>query len=156
MVSTLRLQPVRLALPSGFDALRADAVAEGHRMLERLAAEWDAGQRFDRDGEALLVGWHGDALAGIGGVAQDPGTSGALRMCRFYVGPAHRRRGTARALAGALLREARRMGRPVLVNAGTPTAPAFWETLDFVPDPVGGHTHRLTATPEQPRAVPGR
>ena len=156
MVSTLHLHPVRHALPPGFDALRADALAEGHRLLERLAAEWDAGQRFDGDGEALLVAWHGDALAGIGGVTQDPGTSGALRMRRFYVRPAHRRRGTARALAGVLLREARRTGRPVLVNAGTPAAPAFWEALGFVPDPGGGHTHRLAATPERSRAAPGR
>ena len=146
-MSTLRLQAVRHALPPGLDALRTDALAEGHRLLERLAAEWNAGARFDRDGEALLAAWHGDILAGIGGVTQDPAVPGALRMRRFYVCPLHRRRGTGRALAGALLHGARSTGRPVLVNAGTLAAPAFWEALGFMPDPGGGHTHRLTTTP---------
>ena len=142
---------MRGALPSELGALRADALAEGHRLLERLAAEWDAGTCFGRNGEALLAAWHGDALAGIGGVTQDPIVPGALRMRRFYVHSAHRRRGTGRALAGALLQEAQAAGKPVLVNAGTPAAPVFWMALGFVPDPGGGHTHRLAAMPGRPR-----
>jgi hypothetical protein len=39
-------------LPDGFDAMRAEASAEGHRNLERLALDWASGaMRFDGDGE---------------------------------------------------------------------------------------------------------
>ena len=52
----LELEPVLDALPVGFDALRAEALAEGFRQVERLASDWEAGTtRFDRDGEALLA-----------------------------------------------------------------------------------------------------
>jgi hypothetical protein len=53
-----RLEPVRDALPVGFDALRAEALAEGFRQVERLAADWEAGTtRFDRDGGAPRAQW---------------------------------------------------------------------------------------------------
>jgi hypothetical protein len=43
-------------LPTGFDALRAEARAQGFRQVERLAADWEARTtRFDREGEALLA-----------------------------------------------------------------------------------------------------
>jgi hypothetical protein len=41
----LELEPVRDALADGFDALRAEALAEGFRQVERLAADWEAGAR---------------------------------------------------------------------------------------------------------------
>lgn len=127
--------------------MQAEAHAEGYRFLDRLAADWEAGTtRFDRDGESLLTAWHNDALAGIGGVTLDPPTPGALRMRRFYVRPSFRGAGIGRALVAALLGHARRFGKPILVNAGTKVAPAFWEALGFVADPGnGGHTHRLSA-----------
>ena len=125
-------------------------------MLDRLAADWDAGRRLDRDGEALLAAWREDALADVGGITLDPAVPGALRLRRFYVHPCHRRRGAGRALAAALLGQARHPGTPVLVNAGNPTAALFWEGLGFVPDPGAGHTHRLPATPQPPPAPAGR
>ena len=125
-------------------------------MLDRLAAEWGVGQRFDRAGEALLAAWFGGGLAGVGGITPDPAMPGALRLRRFYVHPSHRRRGAGRALAAALLGRARPPGTPVLVNAGTPAAALFWEGLGLVPDPGAGGTHRLPVTPAPPPVPAGR
>jgi GNAT superfamily N-acetyltransferase len=54
-------------------------------------------------------------LAGIGGLTIDPVIPAVLRMRRFYVRPAFRRRGVGRRLAAALL--ARAGGRAITVNA---------------------------------------
>jgi GNAT superfamily N-acetyltransferase len=139
----LELQPVRDALPAGFDALRADALAEGFRQVERLAADCEAGgTRFDRDGEALLaVRLHG-VLVGIGGLTIEPVVPGALRMRRFYVRPAFRRIGVGRHLVTALLAHVDG-DRSITVNAA-PASIAFWESLGFNPDPRDGHTHILS------------
>ena len=125
--------------------MQAEAHAEGYRFLDRLADDWEAGTtRFDRDGEALLAAWHNDTLAGIGGITLDPAVPGALRMRRFYVRPTFRRAGIGRALVSALLGYTWQLGKPVLVNAGTNVAPAFWEALNFLADPGGiSHTHRF-------------
>ena len=139
----LVLEPVLDAWPVGFDALRAEALAEGFRQVERLASDWEAGRtRFDRDGEALLAARLNGVLAGIGGLTIEPVVPGALRMRRFYVRPAFRRIGIGRQLVTALLAG---VGgdRSIPVNA-TPSSIAFWESLGFNPDPRDGHTHILT------------
>src|ERR1700724_4115347 len=100
----LELEPVLDALPAGFDALRAEALAEGVREVERLASDWEAGRtRFDRGGEALLAARVNGVLVGIGGLTMEPVVPGALRMRRFYVRPAFRRIGVGRQLVTALL-----------------------------------------------------
>ena len=138
----LELEPVRGALPAGFDALRADALAEGFRQVERLAADWEAGStRFDRDGEALLAARLNGVLVGIGGLTIEPVVPGALRMRRFYVRPAFRRIGVGRQLVTALLAGVDG-GRSITVNAA-PASIAFWESVGFNPDPCDGHTHIL-------------
>ena len=139
----------------GFDGLRAQARAETHRVLDRLAVEWEAGTRFDRPGEALLGAWRGLALAGVGGITLDPALPGALRMRRFYVHPACRHAGTGRVLAQTLLRQVRRTGMAVVVNAGTTAASSFWEALGFVAEAGGGHTHRLPPVGPFSALLPG-
>jgi GNAT superfamily N-acetyltransferase len=138
----LELERVLDALPVGFDALRADALAEGFRQVERLAADWEAGRtRFDRDGEALLAAYLNGVLVGIGGLTIEPVVPGALRMRRFYVRPAFRRLGIGRRLVAALLAGVDRK-RSIMVNAA-PASTAFWERLGFDPDRRDGHTHIL-------------
>jgi GNAT superfamily N-acetyltransferase len=128
-------------LPSGFDALREEARAEGYLFVERLAADWAARRmRFDRDGEALLAAHVTGRLAGIGGLTIEPVLPGALRMRRFYVRPLFRRAGIGRKLATALLEPARTTGLLVTVNAA-PASASFWESLGFAPDMRDGHTH---------------
>lgn len=141
-MSEVTLQPVGRHLPGDLSVMCADASAEGFRFLERLRADWNAGSlRFDKPGEALLIARRDGTLAGIGGMTADPHICTALRMRRFYVRPAFRRRGIAKALAKALIASAQKTGRPVTVNAGTATAPAFWESLGFLRVPNAGHTH---------------
>jgi GNAT superfamily N-acetyltransferase len=128
-------------LPAGFDALRAEARAEGYLFIERLAADWEAHKmRFEHNGEALLAAHVAAELAGIGGLTIDPVLPGALRMRRFYIRPPFRRSGIGQKLATALLERARSTSRLVTVNAA-PASVAFWETLGFTPDKRDGHTH---------------
>ena len=125
----------------GFDALRAEARAEGYRFVERLAVDWTScAMRFDREGEALLAAHQKGMLAGIGGLTIEPVVPDALRMRRFYVRAAYRRNGIGRKLAIALLERARSRSKLVTVNAA-PASAAFWESLGFAPDIRDGHTH---------------
>ena len=72
-------------LPAGFDALRAEARAEGFRQIERLATDWETRiTRFDHEGEALLAALVNQVLAGIGGLTAEPGVPDALRMRRAF------------------------------------------------------------------------
>lgn len=135
------IAPVDAILPAGFDEMRAEGAAEGYRFLERLALEWRSGdRRFDREGEMLLAAHVGDVLAGLGGVTRDPALPGHSRMRRFYIRAPFRHAGVGRELAVALSAAIR---PPVLVNAATADAPAFWESLGFTPDSRHGHTHIL-------------
>lgn len=137
------IRPERVidALPADFDALHAEAHAEGFGMLDTLATGWFSGtMRFDRPGEILLAAYVDDVLAGIGGLTQEPAIRGALRMRRFYVALAFRRHGIGRTLADALLRHA--TAKTITCNAA-PGSEAFWEALGFVPDRHDGRTHRL-------------
>lgn len=140
--TALSLSLVANALPAGFEALRAEARAEGHSMLDTLAAEWSSGaMRFDKPGEMLLTAYVDDVLAAIGGLTQEKSIPGALRMRRFYVALACRRYGVGRALATALLHQT--AARTVTCNAASGSEP-FWEALGFVPDRRAGYTHVLT------------
>lgn len=52
----MRMEPVVEDLPGEFDALQAEARAEGHQFLDRLANEWASGaMRFQQPGEQLLA-----------------------------------------------------------------------------------------------------
>jgi GNAT superfamily N-acetyltransferase len=133
-------------LPEGFEALRAEAVAEGHRHMDRLAEDFASGvQRFDRDGEVLLAAFVEGELAGIGGVTHEPTEmiEPALRMRRLYVAQARRRDGVARTIAAALAQEGFGHVALITVHAGNPGADAFWEAQGFTP--VDGHpwSHEL-------------
>ena len=129
-------------LPTGFDALRAEARAQGFRQVERLAADWEARTtRFDREGEALIAARVNGVLAGIGGLTIEPVVPDALRMRRFYVRSAFRRSGVGRQLTTALLARVHD-DRLITVNAAPASIP-FWEAVGFTPDARDGHTHIL-------------
>jgi len=141
----IRLQSVIWDLPQGLDALRADARAESFKHIDRLFEEWASGEnRFEKDDELLLVAFADTELAAIGGITQDPTLKRTLRMRRFYVRPQFRRKGIGRKLADALLSDPRERGLKVVVNSGpAKEAPAFWESVGFVPDARDGHSHVL-------------
>jgi GNAT superfamily N-acetyltransferase len=129
-------------LPQGFELLRHAADEEAFNMLRTLAEEWASGaNRFDKPGEALVAAFDGAMLLGMGGISQDRQVPGALRMRRFYVGPPHRRRGVASAVAAALLDRPESQGKLITLNAPRAEAARFWEALGFVRDERDGHTH---------------
>ena len=143
----LRLTTVRRALPDGFDAIQAEAAADGYRSMQRLADDWTRGTtRFDAAGEALLAASVAGELAGLGGLTRDPAEPGALRMRRFYVRAPFHRLGIGRRLAETLVATAPPEA-VLLVNAGGELAARFWEALGFAPDPRNGHTHAHAAHP---------
>lgn len=141
--SDLSIQAVSQELPAGFDELSAEARAEGHYFLDRLAQEWTAKvMRFNGPGEALLMAHSKDVLAGLGGLTIDPVVPKALRMRRFYVRPRFRRSGIARFIALILIEKAFEQTDLVCLNAA-PNSFRFWESLDFVPDQGEGRAHVL-------------
>jgi GNAT superfamily N-acetyltransferase len=139
----IRLERVTDSLPAQLPLLRSAARAEGFGMLDVLGNEWTADQtRFDRAGEALIAGFWDEALAGIGGMTIDPFRPGVLRMRRFYVLPAHRRHGIARAIATALLDRPEVAASVVTTNAARGSE-AFWESLGFAAQRRERQTHVL-------------
>ncbi|MGR4864392.1 GNAT family N-acetyltransferase [Caulobacter sp. LARHSG274] len=142
------IQLIRISddLPDGFDALLADAASEGVGHMARLAESWaSGGQRFDRDGEALLAALLAGDLAGVGGLSIEPAAAEpARRVRRFYVRPAFRRQGLARTLASALIQEALDQVDLLTCNAAaSPAAAPFWQAQGFSPDTSGPWTHVL-------------
>lgn len=139
------LQLVRVVdeLPAGFDALQAEAEAEGHRNLTRLAVEWAA---HPAGFIAVLGALDEGVLVGIGALTPEPAPASepALRIRRLYVARRVRRRGVARTLVNALLQEALGEVRLVTVNAH-PASVGFWEALHFAPVPDQPWTHTFSA-----------
>src|SRR5215470_5139322 len=101
----LSLERVTDTLPIGFAELEADAKADGHGHLTRLAAEFAQSPAIFH----AIFACHLDGrLAGIGATTDEPDlTSQQIwRMRRLYVHRKFRRRKVARAIANALLQEA--------------------------------------------------
>jgi len=122
----LQLARITDTLPEGFDALRAEAEAEGHLHMARLAAEVaETPDLFI----ALLAAFDDGELLGIGGMTAEPTDPSAIRMRRLYVARAARGRGVARTIANALLSEALGQTRLITVHAGNPGAERFWEAM---------------------------
>jgi GNAT superfamily N-acetyltransferase len=138
----LQLVRIERDLPDGFARLRAEADAEGHAHMDRLAQELASGAtRF----EALFAAFEDGELVGIGGITAEPsGTlEPAIRMRRLYVLPRARRRGVARTLASALLQEALDQVGLVTVHSDGPQAAAFWEAQGFAPADGFAWSHQL-------------
>lgn len=135
---------IRDRLPQEIANLETDARQEGHLHITRLIGDWSAGAvRFERDGERLLAAYVAEGLAGIGGMTIEPTMSGALRMRRFYIRPAMRRRGIGRMLALSLLDHARPCCSIVTVHVGNDAAAKFWESLGFQPRARNRYSHVL-------------
>lgn len=138
----LQIQVVTKGLPEDFSDLLRAAENEGHGLLARLVREWSEGElRFDRPGERLLIARLDGTIVAVGGITVDPVDPYALRMRRFYVIPAARRRGVARNLITALLSTVP-ANQSVGVHVGIPTAFPFWESVGFARVPGEKITHR--------------
>ena len=128
-------------LPRCFETMCAEARAERHDFLDRLAADWNCGaMRFDAPGEGLFAAVVGGELAGIGGLSVDLFVPEALRMRRSPSGvPAQRCRAAARAnaacgrsLLGAAGHSERRRRQPALL--GSPRLPTRYPRRPYACD----------------------
>lgn len=124
-------------LPEGFEALRAQAQAEGVRNMTLLADEWtDGSNRFDEPGALFAAFLDGD-LAGVGGLTPQAGLARpAMRMRRLYVAHGFRRSGVGQALATAMIQQGLQEASILTANArASAAAGPFWEALGFAPAP---------------------
>ncbi|WP_245504946.1 MULTISPECIES: GNAT family N-acetyltransferase [Rhizobium] len=64
-----------------------------------------------------------------------------MRMRRFYVRPAYRRRGVGRQIALYVLEHAKPFDRQIALYADGPEAEVFWPTLGFGPINRENTTH---------------
>jgi GNAT superfamily N-acetyltransferase len=146
-VNAITVRSANGFVPGALGALAALADAEGTRNVRRLIEQWRRGEeRFDRSGERLLVAvTDSGEVVGIGGLTLCPTVPGALRVRRFYVHPAWRRRGVARQIASTLLAQWPPGVAQITCNArASAAAPQFWEAMSFEPTDVVGLTHVLT------------
>lgn len=153
---TSKLRSVRIDLPTGFYALRAEArrgISASRKARDRLGCRHGT---FDREGEALFAARVDGVLVGIGGITIEPVVPGALRMRRFYVRPAFRQAGVGGKLAMALLAGVR-PNQLITINAAPRSIP-FWKSIGFTADQHDGHTHTLNREsarlPPSPRPLP--
>ncbi len=152
MVSDFTIAPPESWVPEGFAQLIDESSSVGIRNVTTFVSQWsDGSQRFSLPGEQALVAIAGGEVAGVevvgvGGLTHCPHVEGALRVRRFYVAQAWRRRGVARALAATLLDAGRPHTDVFTCNArASEAAPPFWESLGFTPtNEVDGITHTLT------------
>jgi len=142
---TLSLERITDTLPVGFAELEADAKADGHDHLTRLAAEF--AQRPDIF-HAIFACHLDGRLAGIGAITDEPGLTSqpTWRMRRLYVHRKFRRRNVARAIANALLQEAVWNVSTVTVHAGNGDAARFWEAIGFRPVTGCAWSHETTTS----------
>jgi GNAT superfamily N-acetyltransferase len=148
---TVTLERPSKRLPYGFEDLRADAVADGHRHLIRLAAELENTPAMFH---AVFAGYVDGRLAGIGAMTDEPALTpaSAWRLRRLYVHRNFRRRGVARTIVTALVREAAGKVSRVTVRAGNDSASRFWEAVGFRPVPGKAWSHERPTSGAIPRA----
>jgi GNAT superfamily N-acetyltransferase len=132
-------------LPMGFAELEADAKADGHGHLTRLAAELAKSPAIFH---AIIACCLDGKLAGIGAITDEPALTSqpTWRIRRLYVHRKYRRRGVARAIAEALLQEAAGKVSAVTVHAGNDDAVQFWETIGFRPVVGRAWSHETTTS----------
>ncbi|WP_439407816.1 GNAT family N-acetyltransferase [Bradyrhizobium sp. DASA03076] len=129
-MADISLERVADQLPTGFAELEADAIADGHQHMTRLAAELTETPAIFH---AIYACYLDNRLAGIGAMTDEPALAGqpTWRMRRFYVHREFRRRTIAQAIASALLQNASGSVSTVTVHAGNQTAARFWEAIGF-------------------------
>jgi GNAT superfamily N-acetyltransferase len=118
---------------TALDALCAESVAEGYKIVVRLCDEWHSGvNRFGAVGEALFVAQSSTGILGVCGLNRDPYIDDASigRVRHLYVRPSYRRQGIGRALVKAVMDAASIHFRTLRLRT-TPAAESFYRVLGF-------------------------
>ena len=138
----LRIVPL-LDLPSGIEDLRAEAVVEGFRFVDRLIFEWQSGcNRFLQRGEVFVGAFWEAELVAVGGLNRDPyaDQDGIGRLRHLYVRRSARHTGAGSAIVRHLLDKAEGAFHSVRLRTETQEAADFYVGLGFQP------VHDKTAT----------
>ena len=130
----LSLQP--LDHPDQLDLLAEEARNQGYRMLDRLQQGWREGiNRFDRNGECVLIAVWEDRIVGVCGLNRDPYCTqndvGQVR--RLYVAADMRRQGIGRLLVESIQKRCPGVFQELRLRTNSPAASAFYQTLGFRP-----------------------
>ena len=127
---------------------------EGFGFLVRLRDEWMSGaNRFSKSGEALFGVFVSGNLVGVGGINRQDDRTGRLR--RFYILPAHRRRGYGRRLLHHILKHAAKHFRSVVLHTTTESGDCFYRACGFMGIPDSSDpTHRVELPEAEPDAPP--
>lgn len=135
------------ALPHDISILLEAERAEGHRLVLRLAEEWnDGSNRFDQPGEVVLDVRSNGRLVGVGGLNRDPylddPTVGRLRY--VYVSSEVRGQGVGRLLVERLVDHAREGFDRVRLRTVTTGGSAFYVALGFEEIDEPNSTHQIS------------
>ncbi|QDT22062.1 GNAT family N-acetyltransferase [Gimesia chilikensis] len=128
------LQP--LGAPDQLDLLAEEARRQGYRMLDRLQQEWREGiNRFDREGECVLIAVGEDRIVGVCGLNRDPYCSlkDIGRVRRLYVASGVRRRGVGRLLVEAIQQRCPGVFQQLRLRTNSSAASTFYQALGFRP-----------------------
>ena len=147
---TLSLERTATILPVDFPELEADATADGHRHMTRLAAEFTLNRAIFHATYTCRVNGR---LAGVGAITDEPAMTvqPMWRMRRLYVHRQFRRREVARTIASALLLEATSKVSIVTVHAGNDGAAKFWQAIGFRPVEDQAWSHEVQVTSQEVR-----
>ncbi len=133
------------ALPLDFNALRADAEAEGFAFLRRLNDRWRGGS-YNADTDATLHGvFDGDTLVAIGAQTYDEYDPAPdhRRLRHIYVSPSRRRLGLGRALASDLIDSAFALAPRLHLRATHTLSRSFWDAMGFTRVDRPDRSHEL-------------
>lgn len=148
-LSVVRIED--LDYPEADDLVR-QSLAEGYRFVEPMVARFRSGEtRYDKPGEAIFGVRLEGTLVAMGALTPDPyyRHPGVGRVRHVYVSQFCRRQGAGRALLAAIVEEARRHYRLLLLRTQTESAARFYEALGFSaesPSPDATHSMDLEQT----------
>lgn len=124
-------------LPADIQALGKKAQSEGYSFINRMIEEFENGlNRFDHDGEFLLMVYDNQKLIGCGGLNQqkaeddDPRKIGRLR--RFYILPKYRKKGIGKILLQHLEKRAVKNFSALCLKTDTQSAAHFYQKMNYV------------------------
>jgi N-acetylglutamate synthase-like GNAT family acetyltransferase len=140
-------QPL-VSLPGDISRLLDAERLEGHRLVKRLADEWEDGtNRFDQPGEIALEARLAGDLVAVGGLNRDPYLDDPEvgRLRHVYVSPEARGSGVGRNLVEALVWHARLTFSRVRLRTVTTDGSRFYVALGFeeVDEPEATHVWRF-------------
>ncbi|QIO09099.1 GNAT family N-acetyltransferase [Acinetobacter lanii] len=132
----IEIQPVT-ELPKEIAELEKQAVSEGFSFVGRMIEEFNNGtNKFDQQGEFLLMAYDGKKLIACGGLNQqrseDTHGKHIGRVRRFYVLPQYRKYGVGKQLLQHLEKKAVSHFSALCLNTDTQSAAHFYQKMNYV------------------------